>query len=415
MVKKPQAKSTPWRPARHEYEEYGDYYGTSAAQPQSWQWWRGSWSARSPKGGQTSTAIAETRYDQTAIAKANQRPPARQDGEDGVSDSHGRVLQAVQRSITHARKMDAKMRKLQEDRRVKALQWDAYAADTKEKFLRQRRAYELDIQRIEQEMAQATAAGKEAADKVKELVNRGADAIDNKEARMDQGCWDALMASETEDTGVFLAQALQAARGGTTATSTRQLRPELLQQLFGMASLPQFGHPSADPPGLPATSNSYLASQPPGLEERDASAEQFATASPRPAAPAAAEPAAPAAKPPPSDRGTHGTLPHHPGQREAGALRQFTSVEPPRQDIKKASMKPQGTVPMGGPSLGEKLDQKREAERRSAMQPFGRSGRPSDTSLTAETQAGNETRTTAFVEDDPDLQAPVSPGFAGME
>ena len=418
MVKKPQAKTAPWRPT---HEKYEDYYAAATSSPQSWQWWRGSWSARASRGGQTAAPAREERYDQIAVAKASQRPPARLTTETEAPGSQVQVLQAVQRSVTHARKMDAKIRKLQEDRRVKALQWDAYAADTKEKFLRQRRAYEQDIQRIEQEMAQATIAGQEAAERVKELVNKGAAAIHDKDTTMDPSSWEALLASEANDAGVFLAQALQAAGGGLAPPSARQLRPEVLQQLFGSTSLPQFGlsglgtagPPQAVPP-VPAP-DLYTATQPPGLETRDAQTEPFATASPKPTASVPSEPMAPTARPAPLERGVHGTSPHHPGQREAGVPRQPTSMEAPRQDIKTASMKPQGTVPMSGPSLGEKLDQKREAERRTAMQPFGGCGRPTDKPPGEGVPAGGDVKSTAFVDDDPDLQAPVSPGFLGME
>ncbi|CAE7783872.1 osm1 [Symbiodinium microadriaticum] len=144
--------------------QWGRGNGGKQQQPSSWsnnagwRYWRGTW--ESPRASRSQ----ERRYDQVEL---------REDAEDNSLGNVGGVtgyLQAIQRSLTAAKRQDTKLRKLAEQRELRKKQWAQYEKDTILAFSKQKQAYEAELQRIDNETAEAIEAGNLSAAQVKAVV-----------------------------------------------------------------------------------------------------------------------------------------------------------------------------------------------------------------------------------------------------
>ena len=89
----------------------------------------------------------------------------------------------------------------------------------------------------------------------------------------------------------------------------------------------------------------------------------------------------------------------HPCQRGSGQARVPTYVEPPREPVKEATKSAPQKPVAGGPTLEEKLEQKRAQELGKVLQPFYQ--KPQDGEQCAD--AGERQSAAGLVDDDPDL------------
>ncbi|CAE7492080.1 unnamed protein product [Symbiodinium sp. KB8] len=182
----------------------------TSKQPASWQLWRGS--RQSPRA-------KEDRYDLIQVSESTSTPTEPPQAPTG--SGKGDLMREVQRSLTAARKADNKVRKLAEEKKTRATQWELWAQEAKVKFRRQRKQYEDDIQKIDEAIVATTAEGESAAQLVQDLVAHGLAAKQQRQPMEDDSAWDALMAEEeTHPESGFLKDALLAARRATSAPRT---------------------------------------------------------------------------------------------------------------------------------------------------------------------------------------------------
>ena len=107
--------------------------------------------------------------------------------------------------------MDTRLRKLKQEQDKKSKQWAVYEQQMKQKFAKQRKLFEADLQRIAKEANEAAEQGQLAAQRVKEVVNHGY--VEPAEAMEDDDeAWDALMKGDKDEQlqESFLKIALQA-------------------------------------------------------------------------------------------------------------------------------------------------------------------------------------------------------------
>ena len=403
----------PWRP-RGGKPKYGD--------SEYWQWWPGTWSPRQRQKAE--------RYDDLPVSTQQSGHYTEGPGASSMSENM-KFMQELQRAVTQARRMDAKVRKLKEDKIQKTQQWEKYQTDTKRKFLKNRQAYQDDMEKLDQAVAEATTAGQESAELARQIVLRGASSAPTGDA-MDVDHWTTLLEGEQgavpDAPDSFLGQMLSMAGRGAvpSAPGPRMLRPEIVQQL--MAYMGIGGQPAPPHGGAPGVMPTMAAAPGSGTEPHPAHGggapvpTPAAMTMPAPAPPGLAHPGAPpgytnvvppaglsappsgeplfmhpepfvgsptpmmdAAGPPPT------TMPNaSPGQRNKPPI--------PRVSVKQRP--PIVTAPLTGPSLDSKLD----ATRAAALRPFGLPHLSRPVELAAPTgtaeQAHNDTRPVRITEGD---------------
>ncbi|CAE7938800.1 TRAP1, partial [Symbiodinium sp. KB8] len=135
--RRPTARQAPWK-SRGSRPRQGE--------SEYWQWWSGTWSPRQRQRME--------RYDdlQSDSYHGGHQPA----NPDLAVSEHMKFMQELQRAVTQARKMDARVRKLQEDKVQKTKLWEKYSEDTKKKFLKNRQAYHSDMEKLDQAVAAAT-------------------------------------------------------------------------------------------------------------------------------------------------------------------------------------------------------------------------------------------------------------------
>ena len=139
---------------------YGASHGWATAggwdSEEAWRYWKGAWSPRSRD--------KELRYDQVVLRPQGQETAT-------GSGVEGGFLNGIQKALTQAKKHDARVRKLQEERQLRQQQFAQFTEDTKRAFAKQRQLYQADLARIAAEQAAAVEAGQMAATQVRALVS----------------------------------------------------------------------------------------------------------------------------------------------------------------------------------------------------------------------------------------------------
>ncbi|CAE7230758.1 Hcn4, partial [Symbiodinium sp. CCMP2592] len=318
-VRSPMGKNQPRRPQQPPWRGEEQGYG-QGKDGRKWDYWRGSY-AVSPRQDRPQLP----RYDQVTLKEDPATKPR---------DPLPAPLAA-----------DGRIRRLQEDKILKAKQWDQFVADQKANFVKQRRQYEADVSKIETELLQAAEVGNAAAEQVKALVANGVAAIKAPTPREDPEAsqWDQIMrdALTEADSGSFFQEAFSAAAH------------------LGSGGVPGFGSNNAAAP---------LA----GLAAANHPAPTYG-------------PASPTANLPNPYMGSPGPTTGRPGTEPGDVNKNPATMVPPTPPG--TDSRPPGTVPTGVPEgahannglpgqmppagyLQEHLAAKRE-ERRSAMHPFG--------------------------------------------
>ena len=238
-------KRQPWKKQGNSQGQ-GNWRGESWDAAPPWQLWRGSWSPRQKAD----------RYDSVAVATsaAPTQPVATASGS-GKSE----LMKEIQRYLSSARRADTRVRKLGEEKLTRGAQWEKWAKEAKEKFIRQRKQYESDLLRIDECIALATKEGQDASQMVQALVDHGLAAKKPQEMPEAEAMWDSMMeVDDLESETGFMREALIAARRASpagpvplpgalaTPDSAARLLAQAMQYMPGFAgSMPAPGHPSA--------------------------------------------------------------------------------------------------------------------------------------------------------------------------
>ncbi|CAE7273381.1 unnamed protein product [Symbiodinium sp. CCMP2592] len=172
----------------------------------SYRLWPGSWHA-SPKARND-----PPRYDQVVLQDGKGQEGRRQKEEETVLTETNPLLREVQKALSGARRADGKVRRLREDRCRKEKQWKVFQQQSKAAFVKEEKRYEAALEKIETEIAEATAAGQAASQMIHSLVNHGIPTKATEEVPA-RGSWEALLEQEEPpmEPG-FLSDALRAAQ-----------------------------------------------------------------------------------------------------------------------------------------------------------------------------------------------------------
>ena len=342
----------------------------------AYRYWSGSWSV-----SLRHTASPSARYDKVKIPEPNTTSkvdalhPWR--ATDKEASGQMALMNAIQRSLTSARKADGRMRRLQDEKQRRQQQWDQWVKEQKINYHKQRKQFEADITKIDQDLAQTAEAGSTAAANVKNIILQGVDNLSQQRDQQepDDGDWDRMMQEDMiVETAGFYKEAVQAAR---------TLQPQPLSTTTG--PVPSAPAPAAtysqSSPG-PTATDPYLTSPRVGAGSAHREALGKATRGTNIGPPQG--PDAEAATPPTTPiRGTPGP------------------ARTPAPHIRPVAL-PQASEPPG--DLADRLSANRES-RRKAMQPFG--VRPRGRSATR-TRVEMETTENAPVE----AARPPGPGDA---
>ena len=405
----------PWqwqRPNAYPREQQHSGHG------KSWQYWPGAWSPRSK-------AAPPSRYDEMPTEEEVPRTTTAQPGlGSALSGLDTSILQAIHKALTQARRIDTRVRKIGEEKEKRTKQWEVYAKDMRQKYLKQQQVFQQDMEKLEQEEALARTAGADAAQLVTDIVNRRQRPAP---VAVETGpdAWDQLLQTdmEVEEAHGFLAQAQAALSGVPRAPQTSVTAPLLatvgqnappgLPPPAGGAtaptSLPSSMPPTAGPAAVPAT----------GMTGVDAAQHGYHALSPGncthrvepfPASPMQTMPARPEEAKSTEPSGADAAKPE--------------SAEPPRRPAapkrtplkEQAKHSPPQTVTSGA-SLGQKLESKRAAMQATATLPFrvpppGTAGppEPPDTG-----EPPGPAPPAGIVNDDIEELNSASPGFGNLE
>ncbi|CAE7877966.1 unnamed protein product [Symbiodinium sp. KB8] len=403
----------------------------------AWKYWEGAWSPRQQKP-------TEMRYDQMVVPEANWEPA--EPSSDGTPTFH----QALQRTLTTAKKLDMKLRKLAAEKERRQKQWHKYEEDFKRAFAKQKRNFEADLKKLDQEVMDAHEAGNVASAQVKALAIRGAPPPPQEDAMEVEEAWSSLWRSvgEPPSGATFLQEALHAAESSGFPVHGVVAPPGLAgmeHPPVPTASVTTFGHPAAPPQAPPmmdahsgpteaeqAVLRKYMGQmQRAAWESQQPRPPSHVPGPPPPAPPLVAAtliaplptgpipPGGYSAAPSPGNT-AHRAEPYPPAsptpvlttdgepskRTETGEEANLEHAAPTgpaapskRAPLKDATKKPPAHGSLGSVALKEKLDDKREVARQ-AMQPFG--GRPAEGShpISSARPPGSEDQPVPSIVDD---------------
>ena len=231
---------------------HGGSYGGGYGQP-PWHVWQGAYSPR----------MSRPQFDKMILPSGS----AISDSSSAQTEepSHSALMREVQKSLSQARKADHKVRRLREDKKKKAAQWELFVKESKEAFLAEKRRFQTSIEKIEEDIRTATEAGKDSSSMVQALVLRGLDAKQSASAPMleeDQAWEDLMKEAEAPTEPGFFSEALKAAermrmpRQQPVHPDGRLMTQEAAARILqmAMASMPPEHMPTVvstgPPPGL---------------------------------------------------------------------------------------------------------------------------------------------------------------------
>ncbi|CAE7324796.1 rps25, partial [Symbiodinium sp. CCMP2456] len=270
-------------------------------------------------------------------------------------------MNGLQQLLNVARRAEQRVVKLMQQRDKAKAQWDAWDQEMKQAFLREKRKFAQNSERLERDIAEALNQQEQARLMVfgpglpaaQEMFPT---ADEDRSWEIAREAWEKEAANDMD--GVLERAVAQARAAGLTPFTPMRARP--VQPMT----------PNSAMPARSAVAGGALTSS--GVEDP-----YLATVTengPAPSwTPPATGPASMSARPPGLDTGSRQS-PKHPGQRDFGLPRQMTAEAPPREDIKSATMLPPAKATRNI-SLEEKLEARRAAELQSmALRPFGVGG-----------------------------------------
>ena len=218
-----------------------------------WRLWHGAHSA-SPKNA------ARPHYDQVTVPGYKGAGKHAYNDEEETPDFQ--LRREVQKALSAARKADQKVRKLREERQLREAQWTQFQKEARAAFLAEKTRFQGAMERLEQDIQQTTAQGREASALIQTLVARGPAALPARQPdpAEDEG-WEELTKEEEPalEAG-FLRDAMLAARhvpvpaGAPVPSDGRMVPPEVAAQVLQavMASLLAFSASATAPMQAPA-------------------------------------------------------------------------------------------------------------------------------------------------------------------
>ena len=310
-------------------------------QERDYRLWRGAYSPHAPwKAQQQPKKPVFPTYDGIDLTKEENKP-----GQSGAArgNTSGYLTQDLQSAVNATRKAEAKVQKLHSSYTTTQEQWIQYEKWAKESFVREKRRFRANLERIEEEAVEAEDHQHQCRLKVREIVmgtgtgSSGVRSLPREEPDVEQlfQSW----VDEEDDDGV-MRRALGAAATGLATETPQRVRTNV--PMSPPQTMPSSGRAADDP---------YLA-----MGNPDVTPNSVGTGGPLgPAGPPGLSP----------------QVPCHPGQRDRDLLRVPTHEAPPRTGIKDAS-KRRAVTPRQHVSLEEKLQERRQRElaKGNAMRPF---------------------------------------------
>ena len=285
------------------------------------------------------------------------------------------LVHGPQELLNMTRKAENRLHRVQAAKTKAVAQWEKYQFRLKETWMKVHAKYNRNAEQLDRDIQEALSEQTKAFQAVRQAWLDGGVAMpDEFMGTRAEAEWDQLRNIWEQEDAALLQSVLHRAVTPTAQAQTqpgagRQLRLELLQlpSYFG-AQAPGTG--SFGPPGL--------ASEPPGMPAGGPPAMTNAPAQHGPPAvipDGAAHTGAPSVAVSPATPSKGGTdmqvSPAHPGQCNLCLGRVPTTVEPPRQGVKPATMAPVPTEKLQGPLLATKPEKKRDEMRSQALRPFG--------------------------------------------
>ena len=275
-----------------------------------------------------------------------------------ITDGETDELNHLQAAINAARKAEHRVLRIQKNQTMVQEQWEIFAQSLKEGWLRERKRFMKDAERMSSDLAVAL-EGQQRARMAVHAAYAGHPfraAAPEKAVQQDveDAGWDSMVGDwekeHQEGADAVLRRALESAQFPRTPTRQALLPPRTPATRAGpeMHAPPDFG--ARGPQAIAEVDDPYtFGGAPHGepLAETTANGEMPSTA-----------------VTPPVPKYS----PSHPGQRDSGQPRVPTALAPPRKDIK-AATKQMPMMDTGSGSLASKLEARRTE--RLAMQPFG--------------------------------------------
>ena len=169
-----------------------------------------------------------------------------------------RQRRAIQKALTTAKKQDGKVRKIKEMLAYRQQQWEVFSKKMKTNFLKQERQFHEDMDKLNAELTQAQAQGKEAAALMQRLASGQTD-MEEDEPVLPDTAWETLLNASAPDPDSYPEEALRAARqvriAGTRAP------PEAAAPVHPSGT----AHRGAEPTPPPTSSSLYAAEPPAGV------------------------------------------------------------------------------------------------------------------------------------------------------
>ena len=370
--------------------------GWASAQP-SWQLWRGARSPQQRPWRSTQGRVDQSGYfpafDSLQVTNAEDRVDGRPGKESVQPTARHQMLRDLQSMVNGARKAETRLARAVAAREKTQAQWQKFLSDMKASYLREHKRYENAMNRHDKEVADAN----EGQEQVYGIIRQTAFGRAEEQAIADmevegfaenEQIWDSMRQAWDVEAGDSAEDVLRRALGSAMGAATTSARsgglpvppvpPEgtnketafaqpLLTPRRSTGAPPRTPKPTPRPATIqeehaqvddpyPAPSPSPTEMLTPTLQ---AAMSQMTVQPPQSAAPPSKSPAA------------------HPGQRDLSRLRVPTAVDPPRKDIKSATMQVPKAAPAAG--LGQKLDAKcQQILDGAALRPFrgkGQGGR----------------------------------------
>ena len=192
-----------------------------------------------------------------------------------VSVPEGDYLKAIQKSLNQNRRVENRIRRLQDDCQKKKTQWKMYEAHMKELYVKEKSKYQQDLDTISRELAELESQKGQALQSLLHTIEaRGPMEVEAPDAlpQADNAAWDAFVqstsspsASANKAADQDLARALLAAQNparfaellmsaaGGNPGSLSALSPSMVRPPQGQAAQ------TAASPGLPVTPNARSA------------------------------------------------------------------------------------------------------------------------------------------------------------
>ena len=264
-------------------------------------------------------------------------------------------MHGLQQLLNAARKAEQRVSKLHQQKEKAHLQWKAYDEKMKQEFLREKKKFGQNMERLDREISEALLLQEQARLRVFGVPATSSQDIaapmEDEDTSWEHAreTWERESAQDLD--GVMERAVAQARAAGLTPCTPVRARPV-------QAMTPNTRLVDTVGAGAPAlVVDPYLAAVP--------------EAAPAPSFTPPGTAPCNAGRPPGLEAPLHRQVPKHPGQRDASVPRQPTSAGPPRNNIKDATKGPPPQA-ASGLTLSEKLEMKRAAESQGrAMLPFG--------------------------------------------